>query len=135
VGGFEIVEHTADVGVVAHGDTLEETFEQATRGLAAIMGAWSPGDGERIEIDLRARDVEGVLIDWLNEVLYVQDVRDAVVRDVGVTSIEGGHITGWIVVGPREASLEGTPVKAATYHGLYVREDADGWSARAYVDV
>jgi Archease protein family (MTH1598/TM1083) len=48
VAGFELLEHTADVGIRARGATLEEAFEQATLGLAEVMGAlapsgWSPG--------------------------------------------------------------------------------------------
>jgi Archease protein family (MTH1598/TM1083) len=43
VAGFELLEHTADVGIRARGATLEEAFEQATLGLAEILGALAPG--------------------------------------------------------------------------------------------
>ena len=40
--GFELLEHTADIGVRARGATLEEAFEQATLGLAEVQGALAP---------------------------------------------------------------------------------------------
>jgi hypothetical protein len=41
-GGFELLEHTAGVGVRARGATLEEVFEHATEGLAEVLGALRP---------------------------------------------------------------------------------------------
>ena len=41
-GGFELLEHTADVGIRAWAATLEEAFEHATEGLAEVQGA-GPG--------------------------------------------------------------------------------------------
>jgi SHS2 domain-containing protein len=43
MGGFELLEHTADVGIRARGATLAEAFEQATLGLAEVLGAMRPG--------------------------------------------------------------------------------------------
>ena len=37
-GGFELLEHTADVGIRAWAGSLEEAFEQATEGLAEAIG-------------------------------------------------------------------------------------------------
>ena len=43
MAGVELLEHTADVGIRARGATLEEAFEQATLGLAEVLGALAPG--------------------------------------------------------------------------------------------
>ena len=138
MGAFEILEHTADVGLRAFGATPEEVFETAAEALATIVGAWRPGAGrEREAITLEpTRDLDAALVDWLSEVLYLQDRRDAVVAGVEVTraSAEGTHgIVSW---GPRgDDVLQGTAVKAITYHQLRVEQTDGGWVAEVFVDV
>ena len=134
MGGFEIIEHTADVGIRAFGATLEELFEQTARGLFDILDAWHPGDGEEIRIELEPADRAGALVDWLNELLFLQDTRDIVFRNLGVGKVEGG-LSATVSVGPRDDTLEGTAVKAATWHQLEVEPDGAGWRARVYLDV
>lgn len=134
--GFEHLEHTADVGVKAWGPTLEKCFRQTTLGVLDIMDAWRPGTGPVEAIAVEARDLGGVLVDWLSEVLYLQDARDAVVAGVSVDEVTDTTARGTVMLDPRgNVTLEGTAVKAITYHQLEI-SNADGrWTARVYVDV
>src|SRR3972149_3323132 len=74
---FEILEHTADVGIVAHGGSLEETFANAAAGMFALMADL---DGvrplEERRIDVEGRDREGLLVHWLTELLYYLDAEE-----------------------------------------------------------
>ncbi len=134
--GFEILEHTADVGVRARGASVEAAFEQATRGLLDITGATAPGPGERVTIEVGAHDIGGVLVDWLEEVLYLQDAGDAVITDLAVESVGEKFARGWVEIVPRGKELEGTAVKAITYHQLGVSQQPDGtWEAVVYFDI
>jgi protein archease len=136
MGDFEILEHTADVGIRARGATLEGAFEAATEGLASILGAWRPGAGEPIRIEVEPGDIAGQLVDWLSEVLYLQDSRDGVIRSVDVERVGEDGTTGTLTLGPRgDEVLEGTAVKAITYHQLRVERADDGWTVELYVDV
>ena len=136
MGAFEILEHTADVGVRAQGATPEETFEQATRGLLDITGATGSGSGERVAISVSANDLGAVLVDWLEEVLYLQDARDAVITGLHVEHAEDTAASGWVEIAPRGQELEGTAVKAITYHQLAVTHRDDGsWEATVYFDI
>ena len=132
---FEIIEHTADVGVRCRGATLEECFEQATLGLLEINGAYVAGSGERDTITLDAPDPGALLVDWLSEVVYLHDARDAIVTGFGVDSIRDNELTGWVELRPRSHHISGTAVKAVTYHRLSVERSDDGWKAIFYVDV
>lgn len=133
--GFEIIEHTADVGVHCRGATLEECFEQAAFGVLEINGAYVAGTGERDTITLDAPDLGALLVDWLSEILYVHDARDAIVTGLAVQSIHTNQLTGWVELRPRAEEIEGTAVKAVTYHRLAVERADDGWAATFYVDV
>lgn len=137
---FEILEHTADVGIKAEAVDLPGVFEQATLGLLDIIGTWAPGAGgdpETVEIAVEAGDAGALLVEWLGEVLYVHDSRDAIVTSLEMSEVTAGRAAGRIGIAPRdEETYEGgTQVKAITYHRLSVEEAPDGWAATVYVDV
>ena len=75
-------------------------------------------------------------MDWLEEILYLQDARDSVVTALGVEKADDSGATGWVKIAPREREIEGTAVKAITYHQLEVSEQPDGtWVAIVYLDI
>lgn len=133
--GFEILEHTADVGVRAWGPSLERAFEQATHGLLDIVGAWAPGPGERHAIEVDANDLGGLLVDWLGEVLYLQDSRDVVVSGLHLEDVGDRRARGWVELAPRPVEIEGTAVKAVTYHQLAVERRGGRWEATVFLDI
>jgi len=135
VGRFEIVEHTADVGIRAVGATLEETFEQATLGLAEIMGLRTAQKGVNVPISVEADDLGGLLVDWLSEVLYLHEVRDACLAEVKLDEVGEGRATGHVGLSPLASEAAGTQVKAITYHQLKVERTTQGWTAQVFVDV
>jgi SHS2 domain-containing protein len=132
--GHELLEHTADLGVRAGGATLEELFEQATQGLAEVLGAWRPGAGEDAPIAVEATDLGGLLVDWLNEVVYLQEVRGRSVAGVRVDQVGDGRAAGSVAL-RREPPSGGIYVKAVTYHQLKVEQRPNGWLAELYLDV
>ncbi len=133
--GFEIIEHTADVGVRCWDATIEGCFEQGALGVLAINGAYVSGSGERATIELDAPDLGALLVDWISEVLYLHDARDAIVTGLAVTSIDNNKLSGWTELRTRTEDIEGTAVKAVTYHRLSVERADNGWTATFYVDV
>ena len=135
MAGFEILEHTADVGVRAFGDSLPELFEQATHGLANVAGIWTTGEGEQVEVAVEGDDLGGLLVDWLSEILWLHDSRDMLLTSVDVAWVDRG-VKGNVRLLPRGSrSATGTQVKAVTYHQLRVERVATGWEADVYLDV
>jgi SHS2 domain-containing protein len=134
VGDWQILEHTADVGLLATGATLEEVFEQATLGLADIIGIRTGSPGELVAVELSGSDVPGLLVDWLSEFLWLHDTRSAGLSSVGVRAVTDNHVAGSFELSVlRKAS--GLQVKAVTYHQLAVHRTGDGWSATVFFDV
>lgn len=135
MGSFEIIEHTADVGIAAEAATLPELFEQAARGLADISGTWTPGAPDlEIDIQLSGGDLGAVMVDWLNELMYLQEIHDAHYSAFEVKKVDQETVVA--VVGLSTATRgTGTAVKAATFHKLVVEQRSKGWFARVYVDV
>jgi SHS2 domain-containing protein len=131
---YEILPHTADVGVAASAPTIEELFSEAVRGLAAILLDSDPPPGEPgATVRVEADDVALLLAGLLEEALYAYESRGelAVGADVDVA---GGATQGiFRVVHGVEAS--GPAIKAVTYHQLSVEAQPDGWHATVYFDV
>jgi SHS2 domain-containing protein len=143
-GGFELLEHTADVGIRAWGASLEQVFEQATLGLAEVLGAWRPGAGEPVAVEVSAADAGGLLVDWLNEVLWLREVRGAALAGVRVERVAEGGAHGMVAFASGGPPPDGTIVKAATYHRLRVERvggppgearHPGAWLAEVYLDV
>jgi SHS2 domain-containing protein len=134
VGGFEILEHTADVGLRATGVTLEEVFEQATLGLADIIGIRGNAGGTVVPVDLTGSDIAGLLVDWLSEFLWLHETRSAALVSVQVQKVTDDRVHGWIELAPL-GEATGVQVKAVTYHQLAVEREPGGWRATVFFDV
>ena len=135
--GYELLEHTADVGIRARGPTLEAAFEQATRGLAEVLGALAPeGSTEPVAVEVSAGDPGGLLVDWLNEVLWLREVHQARMAGVRVERVGDGTAAGWVAFSGDDPPPDGTLVKAVTYHRLRVEPGpGGGWLIEVYLDV
>jgi SHS2 domain-containing protein len=134
---FEVLEHTADVGLLARGSTLEEAFEGVAEGLATLLGVWFPTEGTERRVRVDGQDVEAVLAGWVDELLYLHEVQDVVFGGFEVERANDQGVDARVRVAPRgERELEGVGVKAATYHRLEVGWDSEGaYFARIYLDV
>jgi SHS2 domain-containing protein len=137
VAGFEILEHTADVGIRAWGASLEEAFEQAGWGLADILGAVAESPGGRLrEVAFESADEGGLLVDFLNELLLLHETEECAFARIRIRRLEGGSGTAEVDVVPVAGELEGVGVKAATYHQLRVERRQDGATlVEVYLDV
>jgi SHS2 domain-containing protein len=134
--GFELLEHTADVGIRAWAGTLEAAFERATEGLAEVMGALAVQPGETVPVEVTASDPGGLLVDWLNEVLWLLEVSQAALAGVRVERVGDGTASGSVDVAPGGPDPDGTFVKAVTYHRLRVEPGpGGGWLLEVYLDV
>jgi SHS2 domain-containing protein len=133
---FEVLEHTADIGLLARGRTLDDLFENAIRGLIEIVGASGSGgpDEEVVSVELDEADLGGTLVDLLNEVIYRLDRRQARIAGVGVER-DGPLIRARIAWGSAPDPPDGTELKAATYHQLKVEKVDEGYEARVFFDV
>lgn len=137
-GGFEILEHPADVGFLARGRTVEELF--ATAGLAMMTLAYEleeVEEREQREIEAEGEEIEWLLYDWLAAILAASDAEHFVFRRFSVKELRGGHVrgTGWGEPFDKDRHRARTYVKAVTLHQFQVRETGHGWTARVYLDV
>ena len=134
---YELLEHTADLGVVVRGATLADLFARAAAVLADIL--YEPGrvrEGETRQRTVRHRDPEGLLVRWLNELIVLRETEDFLWRRVEVELDASGlkaRLAGETFDPLRHEAR--TALKAATYHQLSVRDAGGGFEARVIFDV
>ena len=131
---FEEVEHTADLALKVHGQSLAEVFINAAYGLFSLMA-----DLENLapsvshEVHLEALDPESLLVDWLNELLYLHEVEEEIYNRFEIEALSSTALSA-TVWGAKIAASKLT-VKAATFHDLEIREKAGGYLATVVFDV
>lgn len=82
---FDILEHPADVGFRTSGNSLEEVFGNCAQALLSIILDPSHVDGsERWQMEAEGSDLESLLVNWLNEVLYYVDTRRLVFNSFAI---------------------------------------------------
>jgi SHS2 domain-containing protein len=141
---YRFLDHTADVAVEVWGADEGELFREAGRALTAIyVDAEGGAAVERsVERDLRleADDGESLLIGFLNELIYLFDTEKFLCASASVAEVTTGsparlraRLAGETFDPRRHLFL--TEVKAATFHGVEIREREDGVCATVVFDL
>lgn len=136
--GYEFFGHTADVGMVVRGETLEELCVHAAQGLVELLVEQSvvvPREARRLT--LTASSAPALLQCWLTELLIWFDTdRFLPVAYEFVTVTEtslAGQVRGERFDPQRHA--HGVEVKGITRHEFVVERPGGTWRARIIVDV
>jgi SHS2 domain-containing protein len=136
--GYEHFDVEADVGVRAWGPTREDVFAQAALGvLALIVSPEEITEREVREVRAQGDTPEALLVNWINECLYVHEVEGFVVRRIELTRLGPDRLHAFLHGEALDASRHrpGTVVKAATMHEVSVVATPEGHEARVIVDV
>jgi len=134
---FEIIDHTADVGIAAYGTTIAEAFANAGRGLFSLIT--DPDDiaeSEYRDIEVTASDREGLLVTWLNELIYLFDAEGMLFRRFDISDLCATRLKARAYGEVADTSRHRlkTEVKGATYHMLEV-DSTSGGRVRVLFDV
>ncbi len=120
---FELIEHTADMGLVAYGHDLAEAFANAAYGLFSIIADLNRvRQNEFRKVELKEEDAETLLFEWLNYLLYVFDVEMLLLKRFDIERFDGAGLKATCYgekYDPSRHRLK-TGVKSATYHMLKV---------------
>lgn len=135
---FRLLEHTADMGIEAHGGSCEEVLLAIARGLANLIYGDSPV-AALVSVNIRvcAEDPVELLVNWLNEVCYRCERDNLVPAAYRIESIVGGELKAVVFAEPfdPERHVIERQVKSVTYHQACLERVSTGWHARVYVDL
>ena len=121
---YELIDHTADVGIKAYGKTLSEAFEHAAKGMFDIITDNSEVESVgQYDIALASADLEQLLVDFLSELLFLNSAQNLVFGFFKVEVDEKKKSLRAHVCGEpfhSEKHKIGNEIKAVTYHMLEV---------------
>ena len=134
--GFEEVSHTADLEIKAWGKNLNDLFISAAEGMLHLCGVEDYEEGfsdinETINLD--AMDYEGLLILFLEELLY-RLTEDYMLFQVHKLTISDSFSLKAKLRGTQIKSYQ-RDIKAVTYHRLNIQETDDGYTVNVVFDI
>jgi len=135
---FEVLDHTADIGLIVHGGDLKALFENAGEAffhLITDLRKVKPRIERRINI--AGESLERLMVDWINELLYLHDVENFLFKEFEVESVGEDGLKAVVKGEPFQEGTHviKTEVKAATYHRIEVRKEKGRWRAQIILDL
>jgi SHS2 domain-containing protein len=130
---YRWAEHTGELELWIEAPTEEATFADALSAFAELVADDGGTDTERREIKVKGDDRRLLLVDWLNEFVYLADSEQFVPEQLADLELDSGTLRATV------RGHRGAPrplIKAVTLHGLvYERGREGGWQARMVLDV
>lgn len=124
-----------ELRLIVEGSSFAELVAEAGRALAELGGDPPPDSlaSPEVEIVVRGRDPAGLLVGWLNELIYRAESEGWLGREFTVQEAGPGSLRVRVRGSPWPA--RSFPVKAATLDRARVTETAQGLSAEVTLDV
>ena len=135
---YELIDHTADTGFSVRGQTLEQLHEHSAFALFDIMADLrNVTQKESRNIEVKAKDREALLVDWLSELNYLFFTEGLISCNFEVAEIRDDYIRARIKGERYNPSVHiiRTEIKAVTYHGIYIHQRDGKWEAQVILDL
>ena len=135
---FEIIDHTADVGIIAYGADVKDLFSNAALALCSLITELESIE-EKLHFDLKvsSEDRDSLLVEWLNEFIYLFDVEHILFNRFDIESLTHNQLKA-VCYGetfdPVKHKIK-MGIKAATYHMLKLDKNGGGYKAQIIFDI
>ena len=133
-----MLEHTADAGIIARGGTLNELFANAALGMFSLMAELGGvREREQRQIELTARDVQGLLVNWLSELLFYVDAEEMLFSRFEIDELSDTRLRAraWGERIDRDRHELHFGIKAVTRHMLEVVKESGRYRATVLFDI
>lgn len=131
---FEEIEHTADRAFRVTGHDMAELLQNGARAMQALDGPLPAGEPSATQaIQVEGVDRESLLVNWLNEILYLEQVHRVVCDRFHIDELQNHRLRARVET--RHCNRNSTHIKAVTFHNLQIREIPQGLEAEVVLDV
>jgi len=136
---YELIEHTADIGIRVKAEDLKALFKNAASAMFDIIAEKKPETRaqkpETISIEQKADNLEELFVNWLNELLSLSAVKELIFFDFEINKIDEKTLRAAATGEDTKNYKVNTEIKAATYHELKLEKTVSGWQAEVIFDV
>lgn len=142
---FELIDHTADIGLKVTAKTLKELFENAAKGMFYIIAKDADKSNlanltrleKKIELKKNVEAFEELLVAYLSELLYIFNKEKIYFSDFKILELNNNGIVSevsGVKIGPSQHTLC-KEIKAVTFHNLKIEEEVWGFNCAIIFDV
>jgi SHS2 domain-containing protein len=135
---YDVLDHTADLGIKVTGVTLSDLYVNAGLALFDLITSIDENiDEEELTISVSGEDEADLLVNWLRELLYLFNGKELLVKSIAILSLDNLTIAarvGVISYDPDKFDI-GNEIKAVTYHQACVEQMPKGFAARVIFDL
>jgi len=135
---YEIIDHTADLGIHVFGSDEKELFSNAAMAMFDVITDIEKLEGSRkYNVHVTGDDWPDLMVNWLRELLYLWAGKEKLVKRIDVISISENELNAMVFVDPYdpERHVVKNEIKAVTYHQITVERRPSGWEAKIIFDV
>lgn len=135
---YELIDHTADLGIAVTAGNIYELFETAAHAMfEQIIDTGMLNGEKKTAITVTGIDQPDLMISWLRELLFFWNGRERLVKRVHIEQIKDTQITANIWHDPFDPARHEilSDIKAVTYHGVSVEQTEHEWRALIIFDV
>lgn len=154
---YEVLDISGDIGIKAYGNSCEDVFINAGLGMYSLITDLEGVKGKKdLVIEASADSIEGLMVNYLNELVFHFDTYGFIGREIrGLSRIYGVVSTRRIGAVPAasqnhnytlKARISGEEfdpdrherrllIKAATYHKIRVEKTGGRWEAEVIFDI
>ncbi|MBU0649463.1 archease [Patescibacteria group bacterium] len=131
---YEILEHRADLKIKVWAKDRQELFCNALKAAFEAIEPNIVGAGTRVrKIRAASEDENSLLIDFLNEAIYLSDVNNETYIDVKFESFARHGLAAELVARPVKGFKQ--EIKAVTHHGFKIEKTEKGLEADIIFDI
>jgi len=135
---YQIIDHTADLGIIVKGPDLKSLFIQAAQAMTDLIvkGDISKRTATR-DVLIEGEDFPDLMVRWLGEILYLFEGENFIVHSIQIKSISPIQLKSTLSLSSFEPEYHEVlrEIKAVTYHQISVDKSDDGWEARVIFDI
>jgi len=130
---FEILPHKADLQIKVYGSSKEELLVNSMKAMFEATG--TKGNSEKIfrSIEISAPTFEQLLIDFLNEIIYLSEVEGEMYSQIKFEKFSDNYLKCQLI-GCKIAKRE-LLIKGVTYHNFKIEKKNNRWEATILFDV
>ena len=88
---YELIEHTADIGIRVKGNDLKDLFKNAASAMFDIMAEKKEPKAAKqakIKIEQKAENLEELFVNWLNELLSLSATKELIFSGFQMNKID-----------------------------------------------
>lgn len=140
MNNYELIDHTADIGIKVKSLTLKGLFIDSAKALFDVMVEAPKAFGrkalqKKCKITLKESSLKELYVRWLSELVSLSDSKDVIFTDFDISELTDTTLQARVSGPPRKYFPSKREIKAVTYHDLKIAKKGGRYTAEVIFDV